>query len=67
MMMSGCEPDLEQRVGATVDGDEHRLVLADVRPQRAQVVPVVVAAHDDERVPAADLDVAAAGARAART
>ena len=53
----GLEPHLEQRVGATVDGDEHRLVLLDVRPQRAQVVAVVVAAHDDDRVPAADIDV----------
>ena len=53
----GLEPDLEQRVGAAVDRDQHRLVLADVRPQRLEVVLVVVTAHDDERVPALDLDL----------
>ena len=34
----GLEPDLEERVGAAVDADEHRLVLTDVRAQRAEVV-----------------------------
>ena len=52
MMMSGLRPMLEQRVGAAVDADEHRLVLADVRTQRGEVAAVVVAAHDDERVAA---------------
>jgi hypothetical protein len=42
----------KQRVGATVDADEHRLVLPDVVPQRLQVFLVVVAAHHDQRVPA---------------
>ena len=51
----GLEPDLEQRVGAAVDADQHRLVLADVRPQRREVAAVVVAAHDDQRVPALEL------------
>ena len=51
----GLEADLEQRVGAAVDADQHRLVLAQVRLQRREVAAVVVAAHDDERVPALDL------------
>ncbi len=34
----GLEAELEQRVGAAVDADEHRLVLADVRAQRREVV-----------------------------
>ena len=67
MMMSGFSPMLEQRVGAAVDADEHRPVLADVGPQRGEVALVVVAAHDDERVPALELACGAAGARAART
>ena len=51
----GLEADFEQRVGAAVDRDQHRLVLLDVRPQCAQVVPVVVPAHHDQRVPPLDL------------
>ena len=62
----GLEPVLEQRVGAAVDADEHRLVLADVRPQRGEVGAVVVAAHDDERVPALELGVERRQRRAAR-
>ena len=48
----GLEPHLEQRVGAAVDTDEHRSVLADVRAQVREVLAVVVAADDDERVAA---------------
>ena len=40
---------LEQRVGAAVDGDDHRAHVPDERPQRPQVALVVDAAHDDER------------------
>ena len=67
MMMSGFSPMLEQRVGAAVDADEHRPVLADVRAQRGEVAAVVVAAHDDERVPAGELGVERRQRRAART
>ena len=45
---------LDQRVGAAVDADQHRLVLVDVRPQDVEVVLVVVAAHHDQHVPAGD-------------
>ena len=48
----GLEADLEQRVGAAVDRDQHGMELADVRAQRREVVLVVVPAHDDHRVPA---------------
>ena len=51
----GLEADVEQRVGAAVDADEHRLVLAQVGLQRLEVALVVVPAHDDHRVPALDL------------
>ncbi len=51
----GPAADVDQRVGATVDRDQHRSVFADVSPQRAQVVLVVEAAHDHERVPAPEL------------
>ena len=54
-MRSGLRPRLDERVGAAVDPDEHRAVLADVGAQRAQVLLVVVAAHDDEGVPAVEL------------
>ena len=66
MMMSRLEPSVEQRVGAAVDRDQHRLVLADVRPQRLEVVLVVVAAHDDQRVTAVDRRRRGPAARAAR-
>src|SRR4051794_25048709 len=46
---------LHQRVGAAVDADEQRLVLRDVGPQDVEVAAVVVAAHDDQHVPALDL------------
>src|SRR5262249_9248413 len=49
------EPHLEERVGAAVDADQDGLVLADVGAQRGEVGAVVVAAHYDEGVPAADL------------
>ena len=51
----GLEADLEQRVRTAVDPDEHRLVLPDVGAQRLQVVAVVVAAHDHERVTALEV------------
>ena len=63
----GLEADLEQRVGAAVDTDEHRPVLADVRPQRGEVAAVVVTAHDHERVAALELGVQRRQRRAART
>src|SRR5438874_1736885 len=40
---------------STVDADQHRLVLADVRAEGREVRSVVVAADDDEGVPAAEL------------
>ena len=43
------QPLLEQRVGAAVDGDDHRAHVADERAQRAQVALVADAADDDER------------------
>ena len=48
----GLEAELEQRVGAAVDADQHRLDLAEVARalQRGQVLAVVDAPHDDERV-----------------
>ena len=63
----GLQPDLEERVGAAVDADEHRSVLADVRAQRGEIAAVVVTAHHYERVSTGELRRAAAGARAART
>ena len=51
----GHPAELEQHVGTAVDRDEHGLELADVRPQRTEVVLVVVPAHDDQRVATADL------------
>ena len=51
----GLVPRLDERVGAAVDADEDRLVLADVVAQGLQVLLVVVAAHDDERVPAVEV------------
>ncbi len=48
--MSGVSPDLEERVGAAVDADQHGLELTDVRPQHPEVLLVVVAAHHHERV-----------------
>ena len=49
-IMSGLYPASMHRVGSAVDADQHRAVLADVGTQRFQVLPVVVAAHDDEDV-----------------
>ena len=46
---------LQQRVRAAVHADQHRPVLADVGPQRRQVLAVVVAAHDDQDVPAVEI------------
>ena len=66
MMMSGLKPMLEQRVGAAVDTDEHRLVLADVRAQRGEVAAVVVTAHDDQRVATRELGAQRRQRRAAR-
>ena len=50
------ESGVEQRVGAAVDADEHRLELADVVLERLEVLLVVVAAdHDDARAVPANL------------
>ena len=43
-------PRLEQRVCATVDADENRLEVADVRLDDPQIALVTGAARDDERV-----------------
>ena len=43
-----------QRVGAAVDPDEHRLEVADVRPDDPQVALVAGPARDDQRVPVAE-------------
>ena len=51
----GLVAGLDQRVGAAVDADQHRPVLADVGAQASQVLLVVVAAHDDEHVPAVEV------------
>ena len=48
------EPDLEQRVGAAVDGDEHRLEVPDVRPHDPEVALVARPAGDDDGVPVAE-------------
>ena len=55
----GLEALREQRVGAAVDGEDRGLHVADVGPQRAQVLLVVDAAHDDERRPVAEVRVEA--------
>ena len=47
-------PHLEQRVGASVDGEEHRLEVADVRPHDPEVALVARPARDDDRVPLAE-------------
>ena len=52
-----AQPTLEQGVGPTVDADQHRLVLGDVRPQGPQVLLVVVAPHHDEGVAAVQVGV----------
>ena len=57
--MSGHSPSSKQRLGATVDGDEHRAHVADERPQRAQVVLTVHAAHDHQRGAVAEVGVKA--------
>ena len=51
---SRLEARLEQRVGAAVDRDQHRLEVADVRTNHAQVALHSRAARDDERVPVAE-------------
>ena len=48
-------PASMQRVGAAVDADQDRLVLTDVVAQGLQVLLVVVAAHDDQHVPAVEV------------
>ena len=59
----GAVTGAAQRVGAGVDPDQHRVLLADEPAQPAQVLAVVVAAdHDDDR-PAGD---PGPGARARR-
>ena len=57
MMMSGSQADLEQGVGAAVDGDEHGLELPDVGAERFQVAAVVVTPHHDQGVAAAEVAV----------
>ena len=51
---SGLVAGLAQRVGSAVDADQHRPVVADVGPERREVLLVVVAADDDQRVPPLD-------------
>src|SRR6185312_10802367 len=51
----GCVAGLDQRVGAAVHADQHRLELPDVRPQHVEVVLVVVPANHDQHVPPAYL------------
>ena len=46
---------LDDRVGAAVDADEHRVGVLDVGAQRAQVAAVGRAANDDQRVPVAEV------------
>ena len=48
------EPDLEQRIGAAVDGDEHRLEVPDVRADDPEVALVPGPACDDDGVPVAE-------------
>jgi hypothetical protein len=51
------EAGFEERVGTTVDGDQHRVVLAEIRPEHLEVVLVVVTAHDDECMAPQDLNM----------
>src|SRR5204863_1890040 len=46
----GAVAGLDQRIGATVDGEQYRSVLPDVGPQRLEVLAVVVTADDDQNV-----------------
>ena len=46
---------LEKNVSTGVDANEHRAVCTDVPAQRAQVLAVVVATHDDEHLLASEL------------
>ncbi len=50
-MMCGPVAGVEQRVGASVDGDEHGLELADVVAHDPQVSLVARPARNDERMP----------------
>ena len=43
----------EQRLGPSIDGDDHRAHVADEGAQRAQVALMANAAHHDERGPVA--------------
>ena len=45
---------LEERVGAAVDGEEHRLEVADVGPHDPEVALVARPARHDDRVPVAE-------------
>src|SRR4051794_18634827 len=45
---------LDQSVRTAVDTEQHRSVLTDVGPQRLEVLAVLVAAHDDQNVPAVE-------------
>ena len=44
----GLQAELQECIRASVDTDEHRIELADVRPQRPKVFSIVVSAHDDK-------------------
>ena len=57
------QPDLEQRVGASVDRDEHRLEVPDVRAHDPEVALVARPTRDDDGVPVAKSRRAAAGTR----
>jgi hypothetical protein len=46
----GLVPGLEQRVGAAVDGDQHRLEVPDIRPHDPKVSLVTRPACDDKGV-----------------
>ncbi len=48
------EADLEQRIGASVDGNEHRLEVPDVRADDPEVALVAGATGHDDGVPVAE-------------
>src|SRR5438105_14266056 len=48
------EAVLEERVSASVDRDEHRLEVTDVRPDDSEVALVPGTARDDERMAVAE-------------
>ena len=62
----GRQAHLQQRLGAAVDGDDHRPLVADERPQRAQVALVLDAAHDERASSGRGSRWQSAAARSAR-